>query len=126
MVSVHRQVLRCTIFYPYQHILLLIQAAKMVSYHTSLMIRLCNSTILYYSTCGAFSNIEILTIPKYTINRFISRMNLAKQRLNFCVRYKLSMFVVSFAVKHWSKCKLVYLLLCFMEAGNSALLSVVF
>jgi len=34
---------------------------------------------------GAFSNMEIPTIPKYTVSRFRSRMDLAKQRLHFCV-----------------------------------------
>jgi len=69
---------------------------------------------------------EISTVPKYNVNKFRSRMNQAKQRLHFCARYKLRVFVVSFVANHWSKCKLVYLLLCFMEAGNSASLSVVY
>ena len=82
--------------------------------------------VLYYSKYGAFSDIEILTIPKYTMNRFRSRMNQAKQRLHFCAHCKMRVFLASFVVKWWSKCKLVYLLLCFTATGNSALLSVAY
>ena len=56
--------------------------------------------VLYYSKYGALSNIEIPTIPKYTVNRLRNRTNLAKQRLHFCARCKLRVFAVSFVVKH--------------------------